>query len=546
MMKLLLINSKIKGMKKCLIIMFLTAWFYAGAQSEKSVDSKPVSITVFLNKAQVTRLVDTQLEAGRTNLVISGLSAILDPKSIQVSGKGGFTILGVSHRQNFLNEFNRPKSLKALYDSLNYYQKQLQSETNKKETLEREEQLLSANQKFSGNTQNLTVNELKLMSDYFRTRVAEILSGKSKSGDQIKYWNDRIMKINRQIAEQNELFSRNTGEIVISVSAERNTAAQLEVRYVVSNAGWAPVYDLKTSGTTGPVTIIYKAQVFQATGEIWNDVRVSLSTSNPNLSGTKPELSQWYLDIQQPIVIQNNKPRTRELLMAAPPVAAEMMRADLPEAESMAESVQLTQSGLNAEFVITSPQTIPSGPKPVVMDIQHTDLNASYQYSTVPKIDKNAFLMARVTGWDALSLMPGEANMFFEGTYVGKTFIDPGQVQDTISLSLGRDPRIIVTREKVKELSSRKLVGTNQRETVSWSIKLRNTKSESVTVTVEDQVPVSINSLIEVIIVDAPGVKWDKQTGKLSWSLTLGPSESKTITFRYEVKYPKDKIINGL
>lgn len=545
-MKLLQVNSKFQRMKKYLIALFLTTWLLAGAQSEKSADSKPVNITVFLNKAQVTRLVNTQLEAGNTNLVISGLSAIMDPKSIQVSGKGAFTILGVSHRQNFLSEFNRPKSLKNLYDSLNYFQKQLQSETNKKETLEREEQLLSANQKFSGNTQNLTVNELKLMSDYFRTRIAEILSGKSRSADQIRYWNDRIMKINRQIAEQNELFSRNTGEIVVSVSAEKNTAAQLEIKYVVSNSGWSPVYDLKTSGTSGPVTIIYKAQVFQSTGEVWNDVRVSLSTANPNLSGTKPELSQWYLDIQQPIVIQNSKPRTRELLMAAPPVAAEMMRADLPEAETMAESVKLTQSGLNAEFVITTPQNIPSGPKAVVMDIQHTDLNASYEYSTVPKLDKNAFLMARVTGWDALSLLPGEANLFFEGTYVGKTFIDPNQVKDTISLSLGRDPRIIVTREKVKELSSRKLVGTNQRETVGWSVKLRNTKSAPVAVLVEDQVPVSINSLIEVVVVDAPGAKWDKQTGKLSWSMTLAPSESKTITFRYEVKYPKDKIINGL
>ena len=533
-------------MKKRLFALLLAGSFIANAQNEKSVESKPLNVTVFLNKAQVTRSASTQIESGRSNLVISGLSAILDPKSIQVSGKGAFSILGVSHRQNFLSEFNRPKSLKNLYDSLTYYQKQLQSEINKKETLEREEQLLSANQKFSGGNQNLTVNELKMMSEYFRTRVAEILSGKSKSADQIKNWNERINRINRQISEQNELFSRNTGEIVISVFAEKNTPAQLEIRYVVANAGWTPVYDLKTSGTSGPVNIIYKAQVFQSTGEIWNDVRVSLSTANPNLSGSKPELSQWYLDIQQPIVIQNIKPRSRELMMAAPPVAAEMMRSDLPEAETMAETVQLTQSGLNAEFVITTPQNIPSGPKPVVMDIQHTDLNAGYEYSTVPKLDKNAFLMARVTGWDALSLLPGEANLFFEGTYVGKTSIDPAQVRDTIALSLGRDPRIIVSREKVKELSSRKLVGTNQRETVGWAINLRNTKSEQITISVEDQIPVSINSMIEVTLVDAPGAKWDKQTGKLKWLLSLAPSENKTINFRYEIKYPKDKIIDGL
>ena len=530
-------------MKKSFLAVMVISWIMADAQQEKSVESKPVSVTVFLNKAQVTRSVITQVDAGKSNLIISGLSAMLDPKSIQISGKGAFSILGVSHRQNFLNEFNRPKSLKVLYDSLNHYQKQLQAELNKNETLEREEQLLAANQKFSGNTQNLTVTELKSISDYYRNRTSEILTAKSKTTAQIRTWNDRITKINRQIAEQNELFTRNTGELVVSVTSEKSTPAQLEISYVVTNAGWSPVYDLRASGTTGPVSIIYKAQVFQSTGEQWNEVKVSLSTANPNLSGTKPELQQWNLDLEQPIVIQS-RGRNRELLMAAPP--AEMMRADMPDAATTADIVQLNQSGLNAEFVITTPQTIASGPKPVAMDIQHSNLNATYEYSTVPKLDKAAFLMAHVTGWNELSLLPGDANLFYEGTYVGKTFIDPNQVADTLALSLGRDPRIVVSREKVKELTSRKLIGTNQRENIAWSIKIKNTKSESVTMVVEDQVPVSVNSLIEISAVDAPGAKWDKQTGKLRWILNLAPSETKTLTFRYEVKYPKDKIIPGL
>lgn len=531
-------------MKKIPVLLFALCLNSVFGQTEKNIESKPVAITVFLDKAQVSRTASTSLEAGRYGLVLSGLSANLDPQSIQVSGKGAFSILGVSHRRNFLNEFNRPQSLKKLYDSLSWFQKQLQQEINKKEVLEKEEQLLVANQKFSGNNQNLTVNELKLMSDYYRARMTEIFGGKTKAAEQIRTWNERIARTNRQIAEQNELLTGNTGEIVVAIQAEKSTPVNLEVKYIVANAGWTPVYDLRAAGTATPVSIIYKAQVYQSTGEIWNDVKVSLSTANPNLSGTRPELEQWNLDIQQPIVIQNYKGRNRELMMAAPPVAMDARVST--EAGSLAESVSLVQTGLNAEFSIATPQSVPSGSKPVMMDIQHSALNASYEYSVVPKLDKNAFLMAYVTGWEDLSLLPGSANIFFEGTYVGQTFIDPNQVKDTISLSLGRDPRIVITREKSKELSSRKLIGTHQRETAAWTIKIRNNKTEPVKISVEDQVPVSINSLIEVLAVEAPGAKWDKQTGKLKWSLNINPSENKTLNFRYEVKYPKDKIITGL
>jgi len=532
-------------MKKLVIVLSALCICNAYSQTEKNIDSKPVSVTIFLDKAQVTRTAATTTDAGRYGLVLSGLSAALDPQSIQVSGKGSFSILGVSHRRNFLSEFNRPQSLKKLFDSLAWCQKQLQLEMNKKEVLEKEEQLLMANQKFSGNNQNLTVNELRLMSDYYRNRMTEILGGKTKAGEQIRIWNEKISGLNRQITEQNELLTGNTGEIVVSIQAEKSTPVNLEVKYVVMNAGWTPIYDLRASGTNAPVTIIYRAQVLQSTGENWNDVKVSLSTANPNLSGTKPELYQWNLDIQQPIVIQNYKGRGRELRTAVPSVAMDAS-AFQEEAGTLAGSVSLVQAGLNAEFNIATPQSVPSGPKPIIMDIQHSTLNARYEYSVVPKLDKNAFLMAYVTGWEDLSLLQGSANIFFEGTYVGQTFIDPNQVKDTIALSLGRDPRIVVTREKSKELSSRKMIGTHQRETAAWTIKIRNNKNESVKISVEDQIPVSVNSLIEVSAAEAAGANWDKQTGKLKWTLNVNPAENKTLTFRYDVKYPKDKIVNGL
>ena len=154
--------------------------------------------------------------------------------------------------------------------------------------------------------------------------------------------------------------------------------------------------------------------------------------------------------------------------------------------------------------------------------------------------------MAKATGWEEYSLLPGEANIFFEGTFVGKTFIDPNNIKDTLLLSLGRDKRIVVKREKLKDLTSRKLIGTTQKENYTWEISIRNVKAEVIKITVEDQLPVSQNTLIEVTALETGGANFTKDSGKLIWNLTLQPNETRKLAYKFEVKYPKDKQVSGL
>jgi len=215
-------------------------------------------------------------------------------------------------------------------------------------------------------------------------------------------------------------------------------------------------------------------------------------------------------------------------------------------AETTAQFVSTIQTTLNTEFDISLPYTVVSSSKPTLVDIRNYEVKADYLYSVAPKLDGDAFLLARATGWEEYSLLPGEANIFFEGTFVGKTFIDPNTIKDTISVSLGRDKRIVVKREKLKELTSRKLIGANQRESYAWEISVRNTKAEAIKVIVEDQVPISQNSQIEVSVLDVAGAKYNMDTGKLSRELNLQPNETKKMVFKYAVKYPKDKTVNGL
>ncbi len=521
------------------------------AQTEKPVDSKITSITVFLAKAQLTREVKTRVDAGKTNIIITGLTSQLDPESIQVSGKGNLVILGTSHRQNFLTDLNTPKSLKALKDSAEYYQKQIGLEQSQKEILNKEEAMLLSNQRIGGTNQNLTVTELKAMADFYRSRLTEIVNARVKEDDKIKHLSTKLARIQQQIRSQNDLYARNTSEIVVSVSADAATGAELTLNYVVPNAGWYPVHDLRAVNTKSPVNLSYKANVFQNTGEDWKMVHLKLSTANPNLGGMKPELSAWYLDFYQPMVLRNQDMKRKTAGVAGAAPAMMERKTDVAE-EQLAEVVQVSdfvntiQTSLNTEFDISLPYNVPSSNQPTLVDIRNYEMKANYQYSTAPKLDVDAFLIAKATGWEEFSLLQGEANIFFEGTFVGKTFIDPNSIKDTLSVSMGRDKRIVVKREKVKDFTSRKAIGSNVRETSAYEISVRNTKQEPITIVVEDQVPVSQNSQIEVAMIDAGGAAYNKDTGKLTWTWIIQPNETKKATFKFEVKYPKDKQVSGL
>jgi uncharacterized protein (TIGR02231 family) len=541
-------------MKSFLILFACIISFNVFSQDEKIVESKITSVTVFLNRAQITREAKTRIEAGKSILRLKGLTSQLDQQSVQVAGKGNFTILGISHEQNYLNELNTPRSLTSLRDSIELVQRQIVLQNSQKEILNREEQMLLANQKIGGTNQNLTAAELRAMADFFRTRLSDIINARMKHDQQIKKFNEKLGKLQRQFNEENELYSRNTSEILVSVSADVATNADLTINYIVNNAGWFAVYDLRAINTKSPVQLNYKANVFQSTGEEWKNVRLKLSTANPSLGGLKPELATWYLNFYQPIARSLQGRAAGVALKKSGPKYEDREEAELSEvvmeapapAVTTADYVNTIQTSLNTEFDISLPYTVSSSNKPTLVEIRNHELKADYNYAAAPKLDNDAFLIARATGWEEFSLLPGEANVFFEGTFVGKSYIDPNSIKDTLNVSLGRDKRIVVKREKLKDFSSRKLIGSNQREARAFEISVRNTKAEVVKITIEDQVPISQNGQIEVAVSDVGGAKYNKDTGKLIWELTLQPNETKKVVYKFEVKYPKDRTVSGL
>jgi uncharacterized protein (TIGR02231 family) len=513
-------------------------------QVEKVVESNLEAVTVFQSRAQEFRVLKTSVQSGVTVLILQQLSPYLDAQSVQVAGRGPITILGVKHQLSYLQEGALPGPLKAMKDSIRWYEEATMWEQQRLGIVDKEEKMLLSNQVMGGKDRQLTVMELKAMADFFRIRLEELSRSKLAGEAKVKTYRGRITALQNQLNEQLRGINRNTSELHITVSAGNKAAVELEVSMVVANAGWTPKYDIRAMDTNSPITLQYKADVYQNTGADWKNVRLKLSTAHPIMGGNKPELSPWWISIFVP-----QPPMPQEIMrQSAPAMAREkaMMGIEMEESAKVSDFTQIERSTLSTEFSIQIPYSVASSGKPVTVDIGNFQLPVSYRYSSAPKLDQDVFLQAGVSGWEQYELLPGSANVFFEGGYVGKTFLDPRAMGDTLQLSLGRDKKWIVKREKLKDYTAVRVIGNNKREQFAYQISIRNTKSESVKVMIEDQIPLSQHSEIEVTLSDAGGAKWEKSTGKLVWDLELKPNETRVLVYKFEVKYPKTKQISGL
>ena len=169
---------------------------------------------------------------------------------------------------------------------------------------------------------------------------------------------------------------------------------------------------------------------------------------------------------------------------------------------------------------------------------------AFYKYYSVPKLDKDGYLLAEVNDWEKLNLLPGEANIIFEGTYVGKSFIDPAATTDTLNLTLGRDKRVVIKKEKLPDFSSTKFLGSNKLQKLTYEITVKNNKKDTVRMLLKDQYPLSTNKEIEVELMDDGGAEINRETGVLTWKLELAPGAIQKVRFAYSVKHPREKLVN--
>jgi TonB-dependent SusC/RagA subfamily outer membrane receptor len=212
--------------------------------------------------------------------------------------------------------------------------------------------------------------------------------------------------------------------------------------------------------------------------------------------------------------------------------------------KDMGDYISVKDNELNVVFDIDLPYDVPSNGKEQNVNLKDYKIPATYKYYSAPRLDKDAYLLGQVIDWESLNLLPGEANIIFEGTYIGKTSIDAGSTKDTLNLTLGRDKRVVINREKMADFSSVKFLGSNKKQTFTYEITVRNNKKEPIQMELQDQYPLSTTKDIEVELLQHEGATVNDETGILTWKVQLAPGEIKKLRLSYSVKYPKDKSIN--
>lgn len=545
-------------MKRTFVTIAIGALLALGASAQVSVNSKIDRVTVFVSGAQITRTASIDLKAGSTELVLNNLSPNINAQSISAGLSNDVTILSVNQGVDYLNQQAKTEEIEKLQAQQKSLQEKIKVAQSRTTILQQEETLLLNNQKLGSQNAGVKVPELREAADFFRNRLTEISNMKLDVQKNIDLTNIEIAKITMQLQELNAKVDEPTGFIKLVVSSKIATKSLLTLSYMVDNASWYPYYDLRIQNINNPVTIAYMGTVSQNCGENWENVKLVLSSGDPSQSGAKPKINPWYLAFYQPIVYRE---RNDKMMENAP--AMMQKREIMAEEDVMKDEVVVSGYGINkskklskvapdnmrsnettAEFEVAERSNIPSNNNTYNVSIAELTVPAFFNYESAPKLDKSVFLSAGITGWEAFNLMDGNANLYFEGTFVGSTYLDTKNASDTMTISLGRDKAISINREKVKDFSANQMLSSQRKDTRTWEITVRNNKSQKVSVTVEDQIPLSNNSEIVVEKGEVSGAEFDDKTGKLTWKLNLEPKESKKLTFSYTVKYPKkEKVI---
>jgi len=622
-------------MKKLLALLLLPALVLAGEINPKTVIKE---VTVYLSGARVTAESVVTLPAGVSEVRLTGLSPQIDQNSIQVSGLKNVSVLSINYTVNNVAKKLDSEKITALEAQLAALSRDYAQIQNIIKGLSNEESLMTNNIKIKGDDQNLTVEQIAAYSKYYRERITAIQTEIYDNNIKAQKLQKQVNDINSELYKLKGGSNEQRGEILLKLDAQGAAGITLVTKYNVSSAGWFALYDIKTEGIKAPLDIFYNAHVYQNTGENWDDVKITLSTGDPNANSLKPAVQPHYLnfvnsyttttatsnynykynptiksvtgvvfdeaglplpgatvnesgtssgvstdiDGRYTITISGSKALTYNyigFISQELPIYAQQMNVTLQPDQQQLEEVVIagyrtqTRDGdydsekeyeqpkkkeevatatgdvkemgiAHTTFKITKQYSIPSTTEVTVIAIDKFELPAEYEYFTAPLINENVFLTAKVKDWEKYDILAGEANVYFEGSYAGKTFLDPNLTTEDLTVSLGTDPSIIVERKEIDDTKAKSFLGGTRIVAKNYEINIRNNKATDVSLVLIDRIPVSQNKAIKVEEVNTGGAEYDEKKGLLTWKLTLKAKESIKKQLNYEVRYPKEKKVN--
>jgi uncharacterized protein (TIGR02231 family) len=562
-------------MRKILFLMGLVAGTVANAQDTARTEAAVSSATVYFGYgAELTHQSKVTITANTRTIVIGQLATSIDINSLQISCPEDVALL--SHKYSVytpeLPPMVKTPEYRKIEDSITAIQQdnsRIQNQISiQREILEKTGKLIETTVSVGGNKPVTSEDVLKLV-EYYNAKIEKAKNSIYQYEQTIIAANRRMSDLQTRLNELQQLAPKRApsyGQIILQVISKRSGEIPVALSYYTNNAGWTPVYDIRVNSKTNKVKLVYKAALTQTTGIFWKKTKLTLSTGTPSFGTNAPVLAPWFLQIYVPGIYTDLQRRaavgnaTRNVVQSYgdDKVLSEVVvrgQSSNYEYKKTAETIDpstlqsyttLNEGQLNTNFEIDLPYDIESDGQLHSVSIKDEEITCLLKNYAVPRADKEAYLMAEIANWQNLDLLPGDANIIMDETYVGKSVIDPNTTADTLNLSLGKDKRIAVKRSLVKELSSLKTSGRDTKQTFTYEIIVKNNKLTDVNLLLKDQYPLSTIKEVEVKLEDDGNAMVNEETGVLTWKIDLKPGESKRVRFTYTVKYPKDKKIVNL
>lgn len=545
----------------------LSAWA-AAAPAPLAADSTVHAVTVYPDRALVSRTAAIELPAGESTFVLADLPANLWDNSLQVRGRGpdGFTLVDVQSRNVFVEATPSPE-LRTLEDTLNTLRRQdtaLVDEANalqsQRGVLERIIGAATSVPTEGAATPRPGFDEWRQLLAFSAENTTRLDAAKR---DLAQRREDLAAKISAAQNQLNEARGRLTGRRAVKAVTVRLTSpvagpATLELSYTVPGAQWTPTYNARLDSTTSQVAFDYQAQVTNRTGEAWTNVALTLSTARPDAGGAAPEAQPWIVEPTPTRVFSSMGGLKDKAVrgMAMNEVAAPAM---LAASADMSVAQATVESGLTAAtFRIAAPATIPSDGTVQNVAVTTVTLPAALRYAATPKAIAAVFLTAKVSNRTEFPLLAGELAAFVDGAFITNSHLEQTMPGADFELALGVDDGIELTRTLTNRFVEKTgFTNGGQRTTYEVNLKLTNHKRTAVTLQLAEPLPVSRHEKIVVKLLspadrdigkpdDATKAFQRDDQGILTWTGTLAAGAERELTLKFSIEHPADMDVTGV
>lgn len=552
------------------------------------------SVIVYQAGAVLEHKMNAPIKKGDQTIVITGLSNELEEASVKLSLPKSVSIKSVRFLKETLKEASpNPLQLKKIEDSLAY--------TAIMSRVIREQlDILKENKPLSG--QQVSTAELNSWMNLHRSKLLDLELELAYWKARGTYWTDKKTTLIEESKEGEGTIKKGLGKLIFSIDANEATTQQLTLSYFTKLASWVPSYEVKANGTDSALLLHYQARLFQSSGFDWKNVKLSISTAMGLSFNQAPTPHPWMLSYYKPkqditgalsgrvagVAISSGYAlpgNSTEIKLRGistfnssnPPLyvvddvvvssidhlnPSQVVKVDVLK-DNAASSIYGSRAANGAVLITTAGSKLVNGvwEQSAVAAVFHLNGNSSvlsdqdeqqfkleelslpvnYKYTAVPYESLETYLVASVTDFNSYNLLPGLASLVFDGTYMGKTPLNNFIVNDSLNLSLGADPTIVIEKKMIKEHSSTSFIGNSKKRTITYEYQIKNNKNKAIQLELNDRIPVSVIDEIQVEAIQVSNADYDKESGLLKWNLNLAAGTSVTVRISYMVKHPKNQ-----